>query len=94
MIVVIATITFKEEHWEEGKRELEKLIVPTRAEEGCIQYDLHQNTSQPTEFVFYERWESKAHLDKHAATNHIATYRAATTPLLTNTSKVAIYELC
>lgn len=94
MIVVIATITFQEDKISEGKQALENLIAPTRAEEGCILYDLHQNTTNPAEFVFYEKWESMAHLEKHAATNHINTYKTATNPILAIPSKVAIYELC
>jgi hypothetical protein len=32
------------------KAELEKLIPITRAEEGCIQYDLHQDNDNPAHF--------------------------------------------
>jgi quinol monooxygenase YgiN len=46
------------------------LVEPTRKEEGCVQYDLHQDNSQPGHFVFFENWESRGHLDKHMATKH------------------------
>lgn len=93
MIIVIATIQFQEAFINQGKAALEALITPTRSEDGCIQYDLHQNSANPCEFVFYERWQSKAHLEKHAASEHIAKYLDTTTPLLSKASKVEIYHL-
>ena len=35
------------------------LVDPTRTEDGCIQYDLHEENQQPGHFVFFERWTSK-----------------------------------
>ncbi|WP_076416232.1 putative quinol monooxygenase [Shewanella sp. UCD-KL12] len=60
------------------KSELLKLIEPTRKEQGCLQYDLHQDNAHPELFVFYERWESKALLETHLASEHIAAYLEAT----------------
>ncbi len=53
------------------RQELLSLIAPTRKEDGCILYDLHESTAQPGQFVFYEIWESQAHLDRHLATPHL-----------------------
>ena len=46
------------------------MIEPTRAEEGCVNYDLHRRADDPTRFVLYEGWESQAALDAHMATPH------------------------
>lgn len=51
---------------EEGvKKELLSLIGPTRSEEGCLRYDLHQSMEDPSQFMFYENWASKKDLDDH-----------------------------
>jgi quinol monooxygenase YgiN len=50
---------------------LNALILPTRSEKGCIQYDLYQNRDKPTEFTFIEEWTSEAALDEHLASSHI-----------------------
>jgi quinol monooxygenase YgiN len=55
----------------ELRAELEKLIGPTAAEPGYVNYDLHQGTEDPDTFVFYENWESAAALDAHLATPHL-----------------------
>ena len=48
------------------------LIEPTRKEEGCMQYDLHEENEKPGHFVFYENWTSKAALDRHLASPHLS----------------------
>lgn len=58
--------------------ELEKLIAPTRAEEGCVQYDLHRDNDDPAHFMFYETWESRALWQTHMNAPHLAAYMQAT----------------
>ncbi len=65
MLTVIAKIKSKPEKMEETKAVLEGLIAPTREENGCVQYDMHQDSADSSLFFFYENWESKEHLDKH-----------------------------
>lgn len=60
------------------KAELEKLIPITRAEKGCIQYDLHQDNDNPAHFVFYENWESRELWQTHMNAPHLAGYMQAT----------------
>ena len=60
------------------KTELEKLIPITRAEEGCIQYDLHQDNDNPAHFMFYENWESREQWQVHMIAPHLAAYMKAT----------------
>jgi quinol monooxygenase YgiN len=43
-----------------------------RAEEGCIQYDLHRVTNQPDRFLLLEQWESAAALALHDASDLMA----------------------
>jgi len=51
---------------------LEAMVGPTRAEAGCVNYDLHQFRDDPTRFVLYEGWQSKDALDEHMKTPHFA----------------------
>ena len=77
-LTIIATITAKQDRIDLVKSELIKLIEPTRVEEGCISYDLHQDNDNPAYFVFHENWESEALLEQHLGSQHIADYLAAT----------------
>lgn len=58
--------------------ELSKLIATTRAEKGCVQYDLHQNNDNPAHFMFFENWESRELWQAHMAAPHLAEYGKAT----------------
>lgn len=73
-LTVVAKIVAKRESVESVKSELLKLIMPTRKEEGCLEYNLHQDNEDPAVFVFYEAWESLACLEKHMNSEHFKNY--------------------
>ncbi|MEL6256356.1 MAG: putative quinol monooxygenase [Bacteroidota bacterium] len=75
MLSVVAECYVKKGFAQELKAEMIKLLEPTRAEEGCINYDLHQDQEDENHFIFYENWESADHLAKHAKSAHIMAYR-------------------
>ena len=77
-LTIIAKILAKPEKRELIKTELLKLIAVTRAEEGCIDYDLHQDNENENLFLFYENWESRALWQKHMGNAHLAKYSKAT----------------
>ena len=60
------------EHVDEVRDLLAGLVDPTRAEDGCVVYELLQNAADPTVFTFVEEWTSDAALDAHLASDHIA----------------------
>lgn len=77
-LYIVAQITAVAGEEARLRRELEKLIAPTRLEEGCLQYDLHVDNENPGFFVFYENWTSDDALSAHSQSAHIARFRAAT----------------
>ena len=60
------------------RAELEKLVPITRAEAGCLQYDLHVDNEKAGFFVFYENWESRELWQAHMGAQHLEDYLAAT----------------
>jgi len=72
LLSVVAHIKAKPGKQEDVRRVLLTLIEPTRAEDGCVQYDLHVHSTDPGRFVFYENWTSREHLDRHLASSHLA----------------------
>ena len=77
-LTIVANIIAKPNSVELVKAELLKLIDVTRAEEGCINYDLHQDNENPAHFVFYENWESRDLWQRHMGNTHLALYLQAT----------------
>ncbi len=56
---------------EDLKQHLLSLAAPTRAEQGCITYDLYQSPDEPHEFMRFEIWASPAALEAHKQTPHL-----------------------
>lgn len=71
MIAITARIKVKTGTEEAARSVLSSLLKSSRADDGCISYDLHTQSEDPALFLFYERWESKSHLDKHIAAIHV-----------------------
>jgi quinol monooxygenase YgiN len=66
-LTVIARIKAKPGKESQVRQELLSLVAPSRKDDGCINYDLHQATDDPALFLFHENWVSKPHLDAHLA---------------------------
>lgn len=77
-LTIIAKIWAKAEKRELVKTELLKLIDITKAEKGCINYDLHQDNENENLFLFYENWESRELWQEHMNNKHLAEYMKAT----------------
>lgn len=56
---------------------LAKLVVPSRAERGCLEYSLHESLNDPTLFVIYQVWEDEEVLAAHGTAQHTAAFRRA-----------------
>jgi quinol monooxygenase YgiN len=76
-LAVVAKLVARKDTVESVKTELLKLIAPTRQEDGCIEYRLHQDNEDPAVFIFYENWESLASLEQHINSRHYKDYIAA-----------------
>ncbi len=77
-LTVIATVQAKEERKDFVREELIKLLVPTRQEEGCITFLLHEDKQKPHFFVLYENWASHELWQKHLQSRHIEVFKTAT----------------
>ncbi|USD36111.1 putative quinol monooxygenase [Ferrimonas sp. SCSIO 43195] len=77
-LTIVANIIAKTDQIERVKTELLKLIDTTRAEDGCINYDLHQDNNNPAHFLFYENWASREQWRAHMDNQHLKDYLVAT----------------
>jgi len=55
---------------------LTPLILPSRAEKGCIQYDMYQSHENPHRFEIFEEWTSEEDLANHCQSPHFLTFKA------------------
>ncbi|MCK9782880.1 MULTISPECIES: putative quinol monooxygenase [Enterobacterales] len=73
-IRLIATIVAKENHENEVLSACKAMIKPSHKDEGCIQYELHKDTTQPRTFIFFEIWKDQNAIDKHNETEHMKAF--------------------
>ncbi|WP_375498521.1 putative quinol monooxygenase [uncultured Jatrophihabitans sp.] len=69
---VVAVITAKEGSADLVRDALSALVPPTRAEEGCLSYELYESNTTPGVFVTVESWRGQDDLDAHMKSEHIA----------------------
>ena len=77
-LTIVANIKANVDKIELVKAELIKLITITRAEQGCINYDLHQDNDNLAHFMFYENWSSRELWQTHMDNQHFKDYMLAT----------------
>lgn len=75
-LVVVADIVARHGREADLQRALAALVDPTRAEAGCVTYDLYRSTEEPGRFHFHEVWASRAAWDAHMASAHLAAFGA------------------
>ena len=81
-VTVVAKVVAKKESVESVRSELLRLIAPTRSEDGCIEYCLHQDHDDPAVFIFYENWENEPSLARHMESEHFKIYASAVDGML------------
>ncbi len=76
MLICIAKLVAKAGQEEFVKQNLLTLLKPSRAEAGCISYDMHLDLKDTAVFMFYEVWRDQAAFDFHMQTDHLQTVLA------------------
>jgi caffeoyl-CoA O-methyltransferase len=77
---------------EQVRNILTSLIPLSRAEPGCLKYELFENTSDPTDFTFMETFASEAALALHAAAPYIVNVQSQLSGLISQSSDVRVYR--
>jgi quinol monooxygenase YgiN len=77
-LTIVARVEAKEDRIDLVKSELLKLIEPTRKEQGCLQYDLHQDNENPAVFLFFENWANRELWQVHMTNENLKAYMEAT----------------
>lgn len=89
-LTIVAKLTAVSGEEEFLAKQLSSLVEPTRAEKGCIQYDLHQSNEDPAVFLFFELWETRALWQDHMNSPHIKANGIATIGKIDN---VELHEM-
>src|SRR5687768_15219158 len=91
-LTVVARLKARPGREDEVKKILLGNVTLTRAERGCVDYDLHQSHTDPGLFLFYENWESREDLDAHGQSAHIQALRARADELLAEPVLIELFR--
>ena len=91
-LTVVARFKAKAGKEAQLRGELLKLISPTRSEEGCVNYDLHESSEHPGEFLFYENWTSQEALDKHLQAPHVKSLLGKSDQLVAEQPEITLWN--
>jgi quinol monooxygenase YgiN len=74
------------------REEFETLVEPTRAEPGCISYELLVNIENSSDFLFLQEYVSDDAFQAHLDSKHVAGAIAHAVPLLVASPDIRRYR--
>jgi quinol monooxygenase YgiN len=92
-LLVIGTIRLPAGRLAEARPAMERMVLASRAEEGCLDYAYAEDVLEPGLIRVTEAWRDQACLDAHFATDHIAAWRAAWPALGFTDRRLSLYEV-
>ncbi|WP_413199221.1 putative quinol monooxygenase [Nostoc piscinale] len=91
-VTVTARLKVKQGLEDKFRAEFEPVIALTRAEDGCINYDLHQSIEDPSVFLLHENWASQAILDQHLQQPYIRAMLTKADEFLVEPPEVKLWQ--
>ena len=70
-VVIIATVKVKPGYEERVRLAVSKAIDASRAEPGCLSFDVLQDVEQPHYIIFNERWADRQSWLNHMKSPHV-----------------------
>jgi quinol monooxygenase YgiN len=80
---LVIRMTVKEGSATKFEEAFAKAAKATKAEKGCITYELNRDTEDTSRYVVYERWKSVADLESHIKSDYIKELLKALPDLVT-----------
>ena len=75
-VAVIGQFRMPPENMAAARPLMAKVMLATRAEDGCIEYNYAEDVLDPGLIRVFEAWRDQAALDAHFKTPHMATWRS------------------
>ena len=92
-VTVLARFKAKAGREEQLKQAILACVAPTRAEAGCINYDLHQHEGDKGDLILYENWRSKEDLDVHLEMPYLQELKAKAGELCSQPIEITLWEM-
>jgi len=92
-VIVIATAKAKPGKEKEMESALRAVALPTRAQPGCVRFNLSRSTDDPAVIVGVKRWASKEDYEMHLQGPHFQRLGAAMGNIIAGPPQIQWYEI-
>ncbi len=92
MIVVVGQFRMPAARMAEAHPVMAKVMLATRAEDGCVQYNYAEDVLDPGLIRVSELWHSRAQLSAHLQTPHMQTWVAERAALGLTERSITVFE--
>ncbi len=93
MLLITGTIRLPPARLAAARPAMQAMIEASRAEPGCLEYSYAEDVLVPGLMHINELWDSRAHLQAHFRSNHIAAWRAHWADLEITGRNLKLYEV-
>nr|WP_310522157.1 putative quinol monooxygenase [Polymorphobacter sp.] len=93
MLLITGTIRLPPARLTAARPAMQAMIEASRAEPGCLEYSYAEDVLVPGLMHINELWDSRAHLQAHFRSNHIAAWRAHWADLEITGRNLKLYEV-
>ena len=91
-MVIVAKLKAKKGAEEEMEKVLRGAVKNVESEEGTLMYSLHRSQSDPSTFMFYEKYKDADALTVHSSTPHFKAMFAALKDLIEGQAEIEMYS--
>lgn len=92
MYIILVHSHVQAEHVERFREVTLQNAEASRSEEGCVRFDILQQTDDPTRFTFIEVFKSEADAATHRETSHFKKWLEEAVPLMAEPRTRVIYH--
>ncbi|WP_299646374.1 putative quinol monooxygenase [Sphingomonas bacterium] len=76
MLIVIGTVRLPPTSLEDARAIMSKMVIASRAEEGCLDYNFAEDLLDPGLIRVSEQWSGQSALDRHLRSDHLKSWRS------------------
>ncbi len=91
-MIIVAKLKAKKGAEEEMEKVLRNAVQNVESEEGTLMYTLHRSQSDPSTFMFYEKYTDADALTLHSSTPHFKAMFAALKDLVEGKAEIEMYS--
>lgn len=93
MLLITGTIRLPPARLHDARPAMRVMIEKSRAEAGCLEYSYAEDVLDPGLMHINELWDTRAHLQAHFRSDHIANWRAHWADLEISERRLKLYEV-